>query len=104
MKSKLNLDPKVVDSARSHAANIAHDMQAFIDRHTTVSTERTILRLLGIDGVDDVENPLPNVVVDQIKEVGGLPRGVAYWIGNAMVQTGNLLRRRSRGSDHAYGS
>ena len=71
MKSKLNLDPKVVDSARSHAANIAHDMQAFIDRHTTVSTERTILRLLGIDGVDDVENPLPNVVVDQIKEVGG---------------------------------
>ena len=88
MKSKLNLDPKVVDSARSHAANIAHDMQAFIDRHTTVSTERTILRLLGIDGVDDVENPLPNVVVDQIKEVGGLPRGVAYWIGNAMVQTG----------------
>ncbi len=33
MKSKLNLDPKVVDSARSHAANIAHDMQAFIDRH-----------------------------------------------------------------------
>ena len=88
MKSKLNLDPKVVDSARSHAANIAHDMQAFIDRHTTVSTERTILRLLGVDGVDDVENPLPNVVVDQIKEAGGLPRGVAYWIGNAMVQTG----------------
>ncbi|SCJ92781.1 D-Lysine 5%2C6-aminomutase alpha subunit [uncultured Eubacterium sp.] len=88
MKSKLNLDPKVVDSARSHAANIAHDMQEFIDRHTTVSTERTILRLLGIDGVDDVENPLPNVVVDQIKEAGGLPRGVGYWIGNAMVQTG----------------
>ena len=43
MKSKLNLDPKVVDSARQHAANIAHDMQDFIDRHTTVSTERTIL-------------------------------------------------------------
>ncbi len=88
MKSKLNLDPKVVDSARTHAANIAHDMQDFIDRHTTVSTERTILRLLGIDGVDEVEDPLPNVVVDQIKEAGGLPTGVAYWIGNAMVQTG----------------
>ena len=35
MKSKLNLDPKVVDSARQHAANIAHDMQEFIERHTT---------------------------------------------------------------------
>ena len=88
MKSKLNLDPKVVDSARNHAKNIAKDMQEFIDAHTTVSTERTIVRLLGIDGVDDVETPLPNVVVDQIKEAGGLPRGVAYWIGNAMVETG----------------
>lgn len=88
MKSKLNLDPKVVDSARQHAANIARDMQDFISRHTTVSTERTILRLLGVDGVDDVDNPLPNVLVDQIKEAGGLPTGVAYWLGNAMVQTG----------------
>ena len=88
MKSKLNLDPKVVDSARAHAAHIAHDMQEFIDRHTTVSTERTILRLLGVDGVDDVDNPLPNVVVDQIKEAGALPTGVAYLIGNAVVQTG----------------
>lgn len=88
MKSKLNLDPKQIDSARSCAGRIAESMQTFIDRHTTVSTERTILRLLGIDGVDDVETPLPNVVVDAIKDGGGLPRGVAYWIGNAMIQTG----------------
>ena len=88
MKSKLNLDPKVVDSARAHARNIAHDMQSFIDEHTTVSTERTILRLLGVDGVDEVEDPIPNVVVDQIKEAGALETGVAYWMGNAIVQTG----------------
>lgn len=88
MKSKLNLDPKVIDSARSCAGRIAQSMQEFIDRHTTVSTERTILRLLGVDGIDDVETPLPNVVVDQIKDAGGLPRGVAYWMGNAMIQTG----------------
>ena len=88
MKSKLNLDQKVVDSARQHAANIAHDMQEFIDRHTTVSTERTIVRLLGVDGVDDVDTPPPNVVVDQIKDAGALPTGAAYLMGNAMVQTG----------------
>lgn len=88
MKSKLNLDPKVIDSARSCAARIAASMQTFIDRHTTVSTERTVLRLLGVDGVDDVDTPLPNVVVDAIKDGGGLPKGVAYWIGNAMIQTG----------------
>ena len=88
MKSKLNLDPKIIESARLCAAGIAADMQKFIDRHTTVSTERTVVRLLGIDGVDDVDTPLPNVVVDAIKDGGGLPRGAAYWIGNAMIQTG----------------
>ena len=88
MKSKLNLDQKVVDSARQHAANIAKDMQEFIEKHTTVSTERTVLRLLGVDGVDDVDNPLPNVVVDQIKEAGALPTGVAYLMGNAIIETG----------------
>jgi len=88
MKSKLNLDPKVIDSARSSAAKIAENMQTFIDRHTTISTERTVIRLLGVDGVDDVESPLPNVLADAIKDGGGLPRGAAYWIGNAMIQTG----------------
>ncbi|MGI6177343.1 MAG: lysine 5,6-aminomutase subunit alpha [Eubacterium sp.] len=88
MKSKLNLDPKLVDSARGHARNIAHDMQDFIDAHTTVSTERTILRLLGVDGVDDADTPLPNVVVEEIQAAGGLPRGVAFWMGNAIIKTG----------------
>lgn len=87
-KNKLNLDLKKVESARQCAGRIAKSMQEFIDTHTTVSTERTILRLLGVDGTDEVETPLPNVVVDQIKEAGGLPRGVAYWMGNAMKQTG----------------
>lgn len=88
MKSKLNLNSKIIDSARSSAGKIAESMQKFIDRHTTVSTERTILRLLSVDGVDDVESPLPNVLCDAIKAGGGLQKGVAYWVGNAMIQTG----------------
>jgi beta-lysine 5,6-aminomutase alpha subunit len=86
--SKLNLDPKVVNGARSRAARIAKSVQEFIDRHTTVSTERTVARLLGIDGVDALESPLSNVFVDQIKDAGLLGRGSAYWIGNAMLATG----------------
>ena len=88
MKSKLNLDPKIIASARNAARAIAEDMQVFIDRHTTVSTERTVLRLLGVDGIDEVERPLPNIVVDAINEGGGLSRGIAYWMGNAMIKTG----------------
>lgn len=88
MESKLNLDQRLVDSARTSARNIAENMQEFIDKNTTVTVERTVARLLGIDGVDEIDKPLPNVVVDNIAEGGGLSRGTAFWIGNAMVQTG----------------
>ncbi|HSQ87486.1 lysine 5,6-aminomutase subunit alpha TIM-barrel domain-containing protein, partial [Romboutsia sp.] len=65
--SKLNLNFDIVQKARKSAQNIALDTQEFINKHTTVSVERTILRLLGIDGVDEFNVPLPNVVVDNIK-------------------------------------
>src|SRR5690606_20820074 len=81
--------------------NIAEDVQVFIDAHTTTSTERTVARLLGIDGVDEIDRPLPNIVIDNIKEGGGLSRGAAYWIGNAMIQTGDdpqtIAEKISRG-------
>lgn len=88
MNSKLNLDFSVVDQARNSAKSIALDIQQFIDKHTTVAVERTVVRLLGIDGVDDIERPLPNIVVDHIKEIGGLAQGASFWIGNAMIETG----------------
>lgn len=87
-KSKLNLDQNLIDSARVSARHIAEDMQKFIDVHTTVAVERTILRLLGVDGVDDVGTPLPNVIVDNIKANGGLNVGAAYFMANAILNTG----------------
>lgn len=88
MQSKLNLDQALIDQARNSARTIAEDTQNFIDKHTTVAVERTVARLLEIDGVDEIDTPLPNVVVDNIKEGGGLSLGAAYWIGNAMIHTG----------------
>ncbi len=87
MQSKLNLDFEKIKSARNAAANIAEEVQTFIDKHTTVTVERTVLRLLGVDGVDEIGVPLPNIVVDNIVEGGGLGRGAAFWMGNAMLQT-----------------
>jgi len=43
---------------------------------------------LGIDGIDENQVPLPNVVVDELKGKGVLNQGVLFYIGNAMVQTG----------------
>lgn len=87
MESKLNLNFEVVEKARESARKIAADTQEFIDKHTTVTVERTICRLLGIDGVDEFGVPLPNVVVENIKKGNGLGIGTAMFIGNAMVNT-----------------
>ncbi|MBQ0122919.1 MAG: lysine 5,6-aminomutase subunit alpha [Bacteroidales bacterium] len=86
--SKLGLDYGKVEKARSLARSIADDVQAFVETRTTVAVERTLARLLGIDGVDANQVPLPNVVVDHIKDKGLLNQGTVFCIGNAMVQTG----------------
>ena len=88
MASKLNLDQNKVDRARTAARQVALDTQAFIDRHTTVTVERAVCRLLLIDGVNEVGVPLPNVVVDHLLEKGLLSYGAAYALGNAMAETG----------------
>ncbi|MGM9973254.1 MAG: lysine 5,6-aminomutase subunit alpha [Clostridiaceae bacterium] len=86
--SKLNLNLNRVQEARSYAENIALKSQEFIDRHTTTTTERTVCRLLGIDGVDEFQVPLANIIVDAISSFGGLSLGAAYYIGKAMIATG----------------
>ena len=88
MESKLNLNTELVDKARASARRIAEDTQDFIDLHTTVTVERTVCRLLGIDGVNELEVPLPNVVVDHLVDKGLLAGGAAYYIGNAVADTG----------------
>ncbi|RLI67036.1 MAG: D-lysine 5,6-aminomutase subunit alpha [Promethearchaeia archaeon] len=87
MNHKLHLNWQQVQEARDSAKNIANQMQSFIDRHTTDSVERTVCRLLGIDGVNSFDVPLPNVVVDNIKQGNGLSIGAATYIGNAMLET-----------------
>lgn len=88
MESKLNLNMKLVNESREMAKIIAKDTQKFIDLHTTVSTERTICRLLGIDGVDEYGVPLPNIVVDNVVNGNGLSIGLATYLGNAMCSLG----------------
>ncbi|MFX1572315.1 MAG: lysine 5,6-aminomutase subunit alpha [Promethearchaeota archaeon] len=86
-KSKLNLDFLIVEKARDTAKNIALSTQKFIDQHTTTTIERTVCRLFGIDGVDEFEVPLPNIVIDSIKKGKGLGSGAAVYIGNAILHT-----------------
>ena len=89
MQSKLGLDFKKVAHARELAGNIAQDVQSFVERYTTVAVERTLCRLMGIDGVDENGVPLPNVVVEHLKERGALKEGVLYFLACAMLHTGS---------------
>ena len=88
MQSKLGLDFKKVERAKTLAKDIANEVQAFVESKTTVAVERTLCRLMGIDGVDDNQVPLPNVIVDDLKQKGVLSEGALFFIANAMVNTG----------------
>ena len=82
---KLDLDPGVIAACRAAASQIAGQVADEIDGKTTVSVERTIARLLGVDGANELEAPLPNVLVDHVRDHGELSRGIAYWVGNALL-------------------
>ncbi|MBU1092936.1 MAG: lysine 5,6-aminomutase subunit alpha [Firmicutes bacterium] len=82
--SKLNLNQTVINECRTYATEIATQVQSFIEKHTTVSVERSILRLLGVDGVNDFGAPLVNVVVDHLKNKADLSLGVCHYISYAI--------------------
>jgi len=89
--SKLNLDKNKINEAREYAFKIAKDTQTFIDKHTTVTVERTVCRLLGIDGVDELDVPFPNIVVDHIQKNGDLGLCLANYLASAIEFTGLSL-------------
>ena len=88
-ESKLGLDFGRVEYAKELAKRIAAGVQDFVEQYTTVAVERTLCRLLGIDGVDENTVPLPNVLVNEIKEKELLGQGILFFLGNAMLEFGD---------------
>ncbi len=82
--AQLFVDADKIARARELARSAANGVQAFIDRHTTVSIERTVLRLLGISGAGARGAPLANLMVDRLRDAGVLNKGAAYWLGRAL--------------------
>lgn len=79
------MDAKKVARCRELAGAVADDVQRYIDLHTSVGVERTILRSFGVDGVDDHGAPLVNIVVDRYAKAGLLGRGISYFLGRALL-------------------
>ena len=86
--AEIKLDWEKVTAAREAARQIAEDTQNYLEHFTTVTVERAVCRLLGIDGVDESGVPLPNIVVEQLKDNGVLNQGAAFWIGQGALALG----------------
>ncbi len=78
------IDDALIDQARSLAREITEPVFALIRRHTTVSIERTVLRMFGFSGAGAGGVPQVNLIVDKLQAAGVLGRGAAYWYGRAL--------------------
>ncbi len=95
--NKLDLDQARIAECRGYAARIAGGVQSYIDRHTTVTVERSVLRLCGVDGVDRFDVPVPNLMVDEVRRGGDLSRGISVYLAAALKATGLSLDALSAG-------
>ncbi|MET9227751.1 lysine 5,6-aminomutase subunit alpha [Lentzea sp. NPDC003310] len=86
----LDLDPKVVATARGLAARAAEPVVSLAKAHTTVAVERATLRLAGITGADSTHRagdvPWVNRVIDTVREQCGLEHGVVLPAFHALKQ------------------
>ncbi len=83
--ARVPVDEKKVATCRALAAHVADDVQRYIDGHTSVGVERTILRAFGAEGVDDQGAPLVNLAIDRYQKAGLLGRGISYYLGRALL-------------------
>ncbi|HEY5387885.1 MAG TPA: lysine 5,6-aminomutase subunit alpha, partial [Thermoleophilia bacterium] len=89
------MNADMVQRARAAADAIADDIQQHIEVHTTDTTERATLRLLGIAGVNEIDVPLVNVVVEHAR--GLLPGGIMRPFVDLMNQTGKSAQEVAKG-------
>ncbi len=85
---ELRLPADQVARARTLARQVAAEVDAFTERRSTVAIERTVLRLLGVDGAGDDGVPWVNRIVDQLQGEGLLQSGVAAPFCQAMLDRG----------------
>ena len=85
MQTRLNLDPVLVREARALAAQAGQPIVDMARTHTTVSIERAVLRLAGLQGADGDGMPWVNRLVDAVRDTVGLEHGVALPAWEALL-------------------
>ncbi len=84
----IRLDQEQIQRVKNYAKEVADEISVMISGYSTVSVERGVLRLYGVDGVDKNNTPLPNRLVDLLEEKKLLEAGVSYHFSAAMLKSG----------------
>ena len=83
---RLTLDQAQIDRARQSASRVARQVYDDMHRYTTTSVERATLRLMGVDGVDENQVPLPNRLISHMQDQGLLQHGAATcWLARCSI-------------------
>jgi len=94
MREKLGLPKDKIARARELAARSVAPVLDFVDGHTSVTVERAALRIVGADGANADGVPVPNLVVDQLKD--RLEGGAIVWYVNALLKSGGSVEDLNR--------
>jgi len=93
---RLQLDSGLIAASRALAAAVVEPVEAFIASHSTVSVERAVLRLAGLNGAGLDGVPHANRFVDELTPAT-LAGGVAVVLGTLVAESGespNALAER----------
>ena len=94
--------PRWSRRARELARRAGEPVTELARTHTTVSVERAVLRLAGLDGADSDGMPWVNRLADAVREAAGLEHGIALPVWDAML-AGGYPDLRTLAADAAAG-
>ncbi|MBF0313999.1 MAG: D-lysine 5,6-aminomutase subunit alpha [Oligoflexia bacterium] len=89
---KIHLDQEQITRTKVLAHEVSEGIYKFVQKHSSVSVERAVLRLYGVDGVDKESTPYPNILVEKLLKQGMLSRGVSPYIAAAMLKSGRDIK------------
>ncbi len=87
------LNLKQIKRVKDLAGQITDQVHGFIVEHSSLSVERAILRLYGVDGLADCGAPLPNRVVDIWQSDGNIATGISRPFAGAILASGESPQR-----------
>ncbi len=84
----IRLDLEQIKRVKTYAKEVADEVGSMIADYSTVSVERGVLRLYGVDGIDKNNTPLPNRLVDMLQKEKLLDAGASYHFAAALLESG----------------